>query len=115
MLLLHGYNEDRENYDYNVHNFDEAFLMYEGEVNQDSVEYILDHLIENSNGDFYARTGVTAVNFGNNVSIKYEGNVLEYQNLIMNLKGFVESGKYDVSFKYGGFGSYVNEIVITKK
>ena len=110
-----GYKEDEENYDYNVHNFDEAFLMYEGERDYDSVKSVLIHLIDNSKGNFYARTAVTAVNFGNDVSIKYDGNITEYQNQIQALNDSVEEGLYDISFKYGGFGTYVNEIVITKK
>ena len=110
-----GYKEDEENYDYNTHNFDEAFLMYEGERYHDSVKDVLQHLIDNSNGTFYARTAVTAVNFGNNVTVKYEGNLVEYQSAIQTLNDSVEEGLYDISFKYGGFGTYVNEIVITKK
>ncbi len=110
-----GYKEDEENYDYNTYNFDEAFLMYEGERYHDSVKDVLQHLIDNSNGTFYARTAVTAVNFGNNVTVKYEGNLAEYQSAIQTLNDSVEEGLYDISFKYGGFGTYVNEIVITKK
>ena len=110
-----GYKEDEEIYDYNVHNFDEAFLMYEGEQYDGAVKNILEHLIANSNGTFYARTSVTSVNFGNNSTIDYNGDVTEYQNNIRNLEEAVDGGTYDVSFKYGGFGTYVNEIVITKK
>lgn len=110
-----GYKEDEEIYDYNVHNFDEWFLMYEGEQYDGVVKNILEHLISNSNGTFYARTSVTPVNFGNNSTIDYNGDVTEYQNNIRNLEEAVNDGMYDVSFKYGGFGTYVNEIVITKK
>ena len=110
-----GYKEDEEIYDYNAHNFDEWFLMYEGEQYDGAVKNILEHLIENSNGTFYARTSVTSVNFGNNSTIDYNGDVTEYQNNIRNLEEAVDGGTYDVSFKYGGFGTYVNEIVITKK
>ena len=110
-----GYKEDEEIYDYNAHNFDEWFLMYEGEQYDGAVKNILEHLIANSNGTFYARTSVTSVNFGNNSTIDYNGDVTEYQNNIRNLEEAVDGGTYDVSFKYGGFGTYVNEIVITKK
>lgn len=111
---VQGYKSE-DNKDYNAHNFDEAFLMYEGEQYEGKVNVVLDHLIENSNGDFYARTSVTAVGFGNDVSIDYNGNLQEYQNSIRTLKESVSEGMYEISFKYGGFGTYVNEIVITKK
>lgn len=112
---VRGYKEDEEVYDYNVHNFDEWFLMYEGEQYDGAIKNILEHLISNSNGTFYARTSVTPVNFGNSSTIDYNGDVTEYQNNIKNLEEAVSGGMYDVSFKYGGFGTYVNEIVITKK
>ena len=108
-----GYKEDEENY--KSYNFDEAFLMYEGENYEGSVKAVLQRLLDNSNGEFYARTAVTAVNFGNNVSIEYNGNLEEYQNAINSLKNSVEDGDYEISFKYGALRSYVNEIVITKK
>lgn len=112
---VRGYKEDEEVYNYNVHNFDEVFLMFEGERGDEAVKQVLEKLISNSNGTFYARTSVTAVNFGNEVSIHYDGDVIEYQNAIRNLESSVSGGTYDISFKYGALGSYVNEIVITKK
>lgn len=113
--VVKGYKEDEEKYDYNVHNFDEWFLMYEGEQNEESVKSILEHLIANSNGSFYARTSVTAVGFGGNNTINYNGDVGEYQREIMEMKSHVTDGKYEISFKYAGIMTYVNEIVITKK
>ena len=110
-----GYKEDEETYDYNVHNFDEWFLMYEGEQYDGAIKNVLEHLISNSNGNFYARTSVTSINFGSNSTIDYNGDITEYQNNIKNLENAITEGMYDVSFKYGGFGTYVNEIVITKK
>lgn len=111
---VQGYEADKVN-DYNTHNFDETFLMYEGETYEGTVDAVLEHLISNSKGNFYARTSVTAVGFGDNISIDYNGDVTEYQNSITNLRNSVPKGTYDISFKYGGFGTYVNEIVITKK
>ena len=111
---VRGYKEDEE-YDYNAHNFDERFLMYEGEQYDGAVKNILEILISNSNENFYARTSVTAKNFGGNVTINYDGDVIEYQNAIRNLENEVSSGMYDVSFGYAGIMTYVNEIIITKK
>ena len=112
---VRGYKEAEEKYDYNAFNFDEAFLMYEGEQSKGTVETVLDHLISNSEESFYDRTSITAVNFGNNVTIDYDGDVTQYQNSIRELSGKLIDGLYDISFRYGGFGTYVNEIVITKK
>ncbi|MBR1539947.1 MAG: hypothetical protein IJ629_02030 [Clostridia bacterium] len=109
-----GYKGDSE-YDYNSANFDEWFLMYEGEQYDGAIQNVLDHLIENSKGNFYARTSVTAVGFGGNNTVDYEGDVTTYQNAIQAMKDSVTSGMYDVSFKYAGIMTYVNEIVITKK
>ena len=109
-----GYKGDSE-YDYNSTNFDEWFLMYEGEQYDGAIQNVLDHLIENSKGNFYARTRVTAVVFGENNTVDYEGDVTAYQNAIQAMKDSVTSGMYDVSFKYAGIMTYVNEIVITKK
>ena len=111
---VRGYMGDSE-YNYNVYNFDEWFLMYEGEQYEGNVNNILEHLIENSNGTFYARTTVTSVGFGGDTTISYEGDVVEYQNRIKELESAVTGGMYDVSFKYAGIMTYVNEIVITKK
>ncbi|MBR2289574.1 MAG: hypothetical protein IJ867_02945 [Clostridia bacterium] len=109
-----GYKGDSE-YDYNSVNFDEWFLMYEGEQYEGVVKNVLEHLIENSNGNFYARTSVTAVGFGENKTVSYEGDVTEYQNGIRSMLDDVTGGMYDISFKYAGIMTYVNEIVITKK
>lgn len=112
--VIKGYKKDEE-YNYNAHNFDEAFLMYEGDQNDGGVKNVLEHLIDNSNGDFYARTSVRADNFANNVRIDYNGDVNEYQNSIRNLISEVKDEKYEISFGYGTLHSYVNEIIITKK
>lgn len=109
-----GYKGDSE-YDYNAHNFDEWFLMFEGEQYDDSVKNILEHLITNADGNFYARTSVTAVGFGNDATVDYNGDVGTYQNAIREMQNAVTNGNYDVSFKYAGIMTYVNEIVITKK
>lgn len=109
-----GYKGDSE-HDYNAHNFDEWFLMYEGEQYDGAVRNVLDHLIKNSEGNFYARTTVTAVGFGDNATVEYAGDVTEYQNAIRKMQDAVTVGMYDVSFKYAGIMTYVNEIVITKK
>ena len=109
-----GYKGDSE-HDYNVRNFDEWFLMCEGEQYDGEVRNLLDHLIENSKGDFYARTSVTAVGFADNATVEYAGDVEEYQNAIQKMKDALISGTYEVSFKYAGIMTYVNEIVITKK
>lgn len=111
--IAQGYQGDKEN-DYNTANFDERFLMYEGDTYEGKVMAVLDLLLENSNGNFYSRTGVSAVNFADNVSIKFNGNLDEYQNSINSLKEKVEDGNYKISFRYGGFGTYVNEIVVEK-
>lgn len=111
---VRGYKGDSE-YDYNAYNFDEWFLMYEGEQTDGAVKNVLDHLIENSNGNFYSRTTVTAVGFGENNTVSYQGNVSEYQNAIQAMKNSVDGGTYEISFKYAGIMTYVNEIVITKK
>ena len=110
-----GYKEDEDDYTYNKFNFDDRILFYEGEQYDEAVKTVLDLLIENANETFYDRTAVTATNFGGNVSISFNGDVSEYQNSLRNLKNAVSSGMYDVSFKYAGIMTFVNEIVITKK
>ena len=110
-----GYKEDQKDYTFNETNFDEYFLMYEGEQVDNAVKNVLEHLIENSKGTFYARTSVKAVNFGNNVEIDYNGNVEDYQNSLKNLENSVLNGDYEISFEFGALHSYVNKIVITKK
>lgn len=112
---VRGYKEDEEKYDYNKYNFDEAFLMYEGTQSEGKVKNVLEHLISNANGNFYDRTSVTAVNFGNNAKIDFNGDIAQYQNSIKELENSVVDGEYDISFKYGAVHTYVNEIVITKK
>lgn len=112
--ITSGYQKDSE-YDYNPYEVDMRFLMFEGEQYEGAIRNILDLLISNSEGNFYDRTAVTAVGFGENQTITYKGNLEEYRNQIRSLKSAVGNGTYDVSFRYGGLGTYINEIVITKK
>ena len=111
---VRGYKEDQENYTYNEYNFDNFFLLYEGKQDSGVVRKVLEHLIDNSNGTFYARTSVESRNFGNNVIIDYNGDLGEYQSSIINLESMVSDGMYEISFEYGFLKSYVNKIVITK-
>ena len=110
-----GYKEDQDDYKFNETNFDETFLMFEGSQTEGGVKTVLEHLIENSNGTFYARTSVKTVNFGNDIEIDYNGSLEEYQNSLRNLEDSVSNGSYEISFEYGALHSYVNKIVITKK
>lgn len=112
---VRGYKEDEEVYTYNEYNFDNFFLLYEGEQTEREVKVVLEHLIDDSKWDFYARTSVTAVNFGDNAEIRYNGDVTQFQNELTNLENSVSEGKYEISFKYALGMAYVNEIVITKK
>lgn len=109
-----GYKEDEE-YIYNPIDFDEWFLMFEGENNEAAIRNVLEHLLENSNGNFYARTSVTAVGFGQNNTVSYNGDLASYQNGIQEMINNVIAGTYEISFKYAGIMTYVNEIVITRK
>lgn len=109
-----GYKEDEE-YIYNPIDFDEWFLMFEGENNEAAIRNVLEHLLENSNGNFYARTSVTAVGFGQNNTVSYNGDLVSYQNGIQEMINNVIAGTYEISFKYAGIMTYVNEIVITRK
>ena len=109
-----GYKGDAE-HDYNASNFDEWFLMYEGEHYDGAIRNMLEHQIENSKGNFYARTSITAVGFADDMEIVYEGDVEAYQNAIRQMEDALTPGTYEVSFKYAGIMTYVNEIVITKK
>jgi len=109
-----GYTGDAE-HDYNVSNFDEWFLMYEGEQYDGAIRNMLEHQIENSKGNFYARTSITAVGFADDMAIVYEGDVEAYQKAIREMEDALIQGTYEVSFKYAGIMTYVNEIVITKK
>lgn len=108
-----GYKNDAE-HEVNPDNFDEWFLMHEGDVYDGAVENVLDHLLENSKGNFYARTSVTAVGFGDNNTVSYDGDMEAYRNGIQAMRDSVTAGNYNISFKYAGIMTYVNEIVITK-
>lgn len=112
--VSNGYKKDSE-YDYNPYEADLRFLMYEGEQKEGAIKSVLDLLISNTKENFYDRTSVTAVGFGENQTIVYEGDLEEYRNKIQKMKSAVGEGTYDVSFHYGGLGAYINEIVITKK
>ena len=112
--VVNGYQSDKD-YEYKSLDFDDWFLMCEGEHYHGVVRNMLDHLYENSKGNFYAKTSVTAVGFGENNTVSYNGNLEEYQNGILKMKDAVEDGDYEISFKYWGIMTYVNEIVITKK
>jgi len=112
--VVNGYKSDKD-YEYNSIDFDDWFLMCQGERYHGVVRNLLNHLYENSKENFYAKTAVTAVGFGDNNTVSYTGNLEEYQNGILKMRDAVVDGEYEISFKYAGIMTYVNEIVITKK
>lgn len=112
--VINGYESDKD-YEYDSIDFDDWFLMCEGNQYDGAVKNMLDHLYENSKENFYAKTAVTAVGFGENNTVTYTGNLEEYQNGILAMRDSVSDGFYEVSFNYAGIMTYVNEIVITKK
>ena len=105
------------NYDeyYNKFNFDNFFLLYEGEQNSYAINQVLDRLIKNIDDPLYSKPMVSFRNF-NNLSNSEIGpnNLKEYRNVLNEAKNSSQSGTFNVSFGYNNIKTIVNKIIIEK-
>jgi len=113
-----GYEEGKA-YDteYSTINFDDVFLLYEGDQNQFGVNAVLDRLIEDADNNFYSKPTVTIVNIDglSNNSIVYN-NSEEYKAELYEVKSKInDSDTYNIALGFGPLHAIANEIIITRK
>lgn len=100
--------ERKENYD--PFTFDDRILLYEGNMNSDSMNKLMDILIEDVESKTYSKVDVslggTEISYSDKENYNLE--LINYKNLISS------DGKYTVKFEYNTIRTVVNKIVITK-
>lgn len=100
--------ERKEEYD--PFNFDDRILLYEGKINSNAMNELVDILIE----DFDSKTF-------SKVDINLNGNDFSYSDKdtyisnLQNLKNsIIENGNYTVNFEYNTIRTTVNKLIITQ-
>lgn len=96
---------------YDPFTFDDRILLYEGNLNSDSMEKLMNVLIEDYESKTYSKPNVLL----NGKEITYEDKE-NYISSLINFKNSIsKNAKYIVNFEYNKIRSVVNKIVITKK
>lgn len=96
--------------DYDPFTFDDRILLYEGDMNSDSMKKLMDILIEDVESKTYSKVDVSLD--GNDISYSSKEN---YNSELINYKNSIsENSKYTVKFEYNTIRTVVNKVVITK-
>lgn len=100
--------EKKENYD--PFTFDDRILLYEGNINSDSMNKLMDILIEDIESATFSKPDITI----NGADITYSDKDT-YSSSLINFKTSIsESDDYTVNFEYNSIRTVVNKIIITK-
>lgn len=100
--------EKKENYD--PFTFDDRILLYEGNMNSDSINKLMDVLIEDVESKTYSKVDVSLDGIDISYSNKddYNSSLIDYKNSIS------KDAEYTVKFEYNTIRTIVNKIIITK-
>lgn len=100
--------EKKDNYD--PFTFDDRILLYEGNINSDSMNKLMDVLIEDVESKTYSKVDVSIE--GTDIFYSDKDN---YNSSLINFKNSISSdAKYTVKFEYNTIRTVVNKVVITK-
>lgn len=109
---------EKQNYDdyYNKFNFDNFFLVYEGEQQAQETIIVINRLIKNIDDTLYSKPMVEFIGFnGLSTNAIGPGNLEEYRLVLNQAKADVKGHNCTIEFGYATFNSVVNKIIITKK
>lgn len=96
--------------DYDPFTFDDRILLYEGTMTSDSINKLMDILIEDVDSKTYSKVDVSLD--GNDISYSNKEN---YNSELINYKNSIsENSEYTVKFEYNTIRTVVNKVVITK-
>lgn len=98
--------ERKENYD--PFTFDDRILLYEGNLDSDSMNKLMDILIEDVESKTYSKVDVSL----NGVDISYDDKDTYSSNLINFKNSISKNNNYVVEFEYGVLRAVVNKVII---
>lgn len=94
--------------DYDPFTFDDRILLYEGTLNSDSMNSLMEILIEDIESPTYSKIDINL----NGIDISYD-NKENYSSSLNNFKNSISNGKkYLVEYEYSALRAVVNKIVI---
>lgn len=99
--------EKKDSYD--PFNFDDRILLYEGNINSDSMNRLIDILIEDIDSTTYSKVDINL----NGVEISYDDKDAYSSNLINFKNSISESNNYVVEFEYSALNAVVNKVIIS--
>ena len=99
---------ESEEFEYNPFTFDDRILLYEGNVDAESMTRLIDVLIEDIDNQMYSKVDVNI----NGTEISYE-NEENYTNVLKDFrKSISANGKYFVEFEYSTLNAVVDKVII---
>ena len=99
--------ERKEEYDFFY--FDDRILLYEGDLNSDSMNNLMNILIEDVESQTFSKVDVKL----NGVDITYTDKDTYSSSLVNFKNGISGDGNYTVDFEYNTIRSVVNKLIIT--
>lgn len=94
--------------DYDPFTFDDRILLYEGNLNSDSMNKLMDVLIEDIDSKTYSKVNVEL----NGMELSYDDKDTYSSNLISFKNSISQDNKYLVEFEYSALKAVVNKVVI---
>ena len=99
---------ESEEFEYNPFTFDDRILLYEGNVDAESMKRLIDVLIEDIDNQMYSKVDVNI----NGTEISYE-NEENYTNVLKDFRNSISAnGKYFVEFEYSTLNAVVDKVII---
>ena len=99
---------ESEEFEYNPFTFDDRILLYEGNVDAESMTRLIDVLIEDIDNQMYSKVDVNI----NGTEISYE-NEENYTNVLKDFRNSISAnGKYFVEFEYSTLNAVVDKVII---
>ncbi len=99
---------ESEEFEYNPFTFDDRILLYEGNVDAESMTRLIDVLIEDIDNQMYSKVDVNI----NGIEISYE-NEENYTNVLKDFRNSISAnGKYFVEFEYSTLNAVVDKVII---
>ena len=108
---------EKQNYDdyYNKFNFDNFFLLYEGEQHAQETIIVINRLIKNIDDTLYSKPDVVLNNFGLSQNTVTAADLENYKAVLKQAKSALGASGSNVSFEYNALKTMANKVIITKK
>lgn len=95
--------------DYDPFTFDDRILLYEGNLDFDSMNSLMEILIEDVDSPTYSKVDVNL----NGTDISYSADIEKYSSSLNDFKNSISQGNnYLVEFEYSALRAVVNKVII---